>query len=218
MKRVLLLLAMAMVPVALFASEGAETNYDIVQRTVNFIIFAAILWYLLADKIKAFFANRTLGIQSELDKVQDSLKASKDRVAEAQKKLDDAKKISAEIIESAKSDIENIKQKVSTSIDTDIANLSKNLDEMIKVEISKAKKQVVAEILDELLNSENIKLSQDELVNIVKTSFGEKFCKGNNIDLHGINVKLLEEVGIRHIRISEICTKCSNEPYFSFFK
>ena len=153
MKRVLLLLAMAMVPVALFASEGAETNYDIVQRTVNFIIFAAILWYLLADKIKAFFANRTLGIQSELDKDQDSLKASKDRVAEAQKKLDDAKKISAEIIESAKSDIENIKQKVSASVDADIANLSKNLDEMIKVEISKAKKQVVAEILDELLNS-----------------------------------------------------------------
>lgn len=122
--------------------------------------------YLLT-KLKHFFANRTLGIQSELDKVQDSLKASKDRVAEAQKKLDDAKKISAEIIESAKSDIENIKQKVSASVDADIANLSKNLDEMIKVEISKAKKQVVAEILDELLNSENIKLSQDELVNIV---------------------------------------------------
>ena len=161
-----LVLGLALAPDALFASsEGAET--DIVQRTVNFLIFAGILWYLLADKIKAFFANRTLGIQSELDKVQDSLKASKDRVAEAQKKLDDAKKISAEIIESAKSDIENIKQKVSTSIDTDIANLSKNLDEMIKVEISKAKKQVVAEILDELLNSENIKLSQDELVNIV---------------------------------------------------
>ena len=58
----------------------------------------------------------------------------------------------------------------------------------------------------------------DELLNIVKASFGEKFCKGNNIDLHGINVKLLEEVGIRHIRISEICTKCSNEPYFSFRK
>ena len=58
----------------------------------------------------------------------------------------------------------------------------------------------------------------DELVNIVKASFGEKFCKGNNIDLHGINVKLLEEVGIRHIRISEICTKCSNEPYYSFRK
>jgi polyphenol oxidase len=58
----------------------------------------------------------------------------------------------------------------------------------------------------------------DELVQIVKTSFGEKFCKGRNIDLHGINVMLLEEVGIRNIRISEVCTKCSDEPFFSYRK
>lgn len=58
----------------------------------------------------------------------------------------------------------------------------------------------------------------DELLNIVKTSFGEKFCIGKNIDLQGINIKLLEEVGIRHINVSNICTKCSNEPFFSFRK
>ena len=58
----------------------------------------------------------------------------------------------------------------------------------------------------------------DELLNIVKTSFGEKFCIGKNIDLKGINIKLLEEVGIRHINVSNICTKCSNEPFFSFRK
>uniref|UniRef100_UPI0040471707 peptidoglycan editing factor PgeF n=1 Tax=Aliarcobacter sp. TaxID=2321116 RepID=UPI0040471707 len=58
----------------------------------------------------------------------------------------------------------------------------------------------------------------DELVQIVKTSFGEKFCKGRNIDLHGINVMLLEEVGIRNIRISEVCTKCSDKPFFSYRK
>ena len=44
----------------------------------------------------------------------------------------------------------------------------------------------------------------DELLNIVKTSFGEKFCIGKNIDLQGINIKLLEEVGIRHINVSNI--------------
>lgn len=43
---------LAFAPLALFASEGAET--DIIQRTVNFVIFAGILWYLLAEKIKAF--------------------------------------------------------------------------------------------------------------------------------------------------------------------
>ena len=58
----------------------------------------------------------------------------------------------------------------------------------------------------------------DELLAIVKTSFGEKYCIGKNIDLQGINIMLLEEVGIRHINVSNICTKCSNEPYFSFRK
>ncbi len=165
MKR-MLLLGLAIVPVALFANEGAVET-DIVQRTVNFIIFAGILWYLLADKIKAFFAERSLSIQAELDKVQDTLKASQDKVTDAQKKLAEAKKIATEIVEGAKADIDSVKQKVATAVDSDIANLNKNLDEMMKVETSKAKKEVVAQVLEELLSSENINLTQNELVNIV---------------------------------------------------
>ena len=165
MKR-MLLLGLAIVPVALFANEGAVET-DIVQRTVNFIIFAGILWYLLADKIKAFLANRTLSIQTELDKVQDTLKASQDKVKDAQKKLEEAKKLATEIVEGAKADIDSVKQKVATAVDSDIANLNKNLDEMMKVETSKAKKEVVAQVLEELLSSENINLTQNELVNIV---------------------------------------------------
>ena len=165
MKRILLL-GLALAPVALFASsEGAET--DIVQRTVNFLIFAGILWYLLADKIKAFFAERTSSIQAELDKVQDTLKASQDKVSDAQKKLAEAKKIATEIVEGAKADVDSVKQKVATAVDSDIENLNKNLDEMMKVEISKAKKEVVRQVLEELLSSENINLTQDELANIV---------------------------------------------------
>lgn len=166
MKRILLL-GLALAPVALFASSEGAVETDIVQRTVNFIIFAGILWYILADKIKAFFAERSLSIQAELDKVQDTLKASQDKVKDAQKKLEEAKKIATEIIEGAKADIDSVKQKVATAVDTDIANLNKNLEEMMKVETSKAKKEVVTEVLEELLSSENINLTQNELVNIV---------------------------------------------------
>lgn len=166
MKRILLL-GLALAPVAVFASSEGAVETDIVQRTVNFIIFAGILWYLLADKIKAFFAERSLSIQSELDKVQDTLKASQDKVTDAQKKLAEAKKIATEIVEGAKADVDSVKQKVATAVDSDIANLNKNLDEMMKVEISKAKKEVVTEVLEELLSSENIKLTQQELANIV---------------------------------------------------
>ena len=165
MKR-MLLLGLAIVPVALFANEGAVET-DIVQRTVNFIIFAGILWYILADKIKAFFAERSLSIQAELDKVQDTLKASQEKVKDAQKKLEEAKKLATEIVEGAKADIDSVKQKVATAVDSDIVNLNKNLEEMMKVEISKAKKEVVTEVLEELLSSENIKLTQQELANIV---------------------------------------------------
>ena len=165
MKRILLL-GLALVPVALLANEGAVET-DLVQRTVNFIIFAGILWYLLADKIKAFFAERSLSIQAELDKVQDTLKASQDKVKDAQKKLEEAKKIATEIVEGAKADVDSVKQKVATAVDSDIDNLNKNLDEMMKVEISKAKKEVVRQVLEELLSSENINLTQDELANIV---------------------------------------------------
>ena len=162
----LLLSLLALAPVALFASsEGAET--DIIQRTVNFVIFAGILWYLLADKIKAFFADRTASIQAELDKVQDTLKASQDKVDNAAKKLEEAKVLAAEIVEGAKADIDAVKQKVAASVETEIANINKNFDERIKVETSKAKRQIVSEVLDELLSSDNVALTQEELANIV---------------------------------------------------
>lgn len=55
-----------------------------------------------------------------------------------------------------------------------------------------------------------------ELANIVKESFGNQFVNGRYIDLQGINKKLLEDLGIRNITISNICTKCSNESFYSY--
>ena len=56
----------------------------------------------------------------------------------------------------------------------------------------------------------------EELVDIVKKSFGEEFCNGRFIDLQGINKLILNNIGIYNITISYTCTKCSKEPYFSF--
>lgn len=58
----------------------------------------------------------------------------------------------------------------------------------------------------------------DELLKIVETSFGKEFIEGKNINLQGINKMLLEKLGINKIEINPVCTKCSNEPYFSFRK
>jgi F-type H+-transporting ATPase subunit b len=161
----ILFFVLALSPLALFASEGGET--DILQRTVNFIIFAAILYYLLADKVKAFFADRTQSIQAELDKVQDTLKASEQKVEDAKKELEKAKKLAAEIVEGSSKDIEKIKAQVAKSVEHDIAALSRNLDEKMQIETRNAKMQIVNEVLEELLSGDNVKMTQDELANIV---------------------------------------------------
>ena len=68
---------MAMIAVVTFASEHApvaEVETDIIQRTVNFLIFAGIVYYLIAEPVKAYFTGRTQGIADELEKVQNRLK------------------------------------------------------------------------------------------------------------------------------------------------
>ena len=57
-----------------------------------------------------------------------------------------------------------------------------------------------------------------ELENIVIESYGKEFSQNRYIDLQGINVKQLNDIGIFKIEVSKVCTKCSNEPYFSYRK
>lgn len=165
-KKLITFMLVAGTPFALFAADG-ETNYDIVERTVNFVIFAAIIYYLLADRLKTFFKNRTEEIQSELNKVQEMVKESEKKVADAKKEIEEAQKIANDLVVSAKNDIDSIKSKVAVAVEQEIAYLTRNFDEKVALQTKKLKKEVVEEVLNELLSSDNIALSQQDLTNIV---------------------------------------------------
>jgi len=165
MKKILITI-LTLTPVALFAA-GGETNYDIVERTVNFFIFAAIIYYLLADRLKNFFTGRTESIQAELDKVQDMVKESQKKVSDAKLEVENAKKVAEELIASANSDIEAIKTKIEVAVEQEIAHLNKGFDDKTELEMRRVKKEVVENVLGQLLSSDNIELSQEELSNIV---------------------------------------------------
>jgi len=57
-----------------------------------------------------------------------------------------------------------------------------------------------------------------EMAKTVKNRFGEEYTNGRLIDLQGINQKQLLDLGIlsENIDISHVCTKCSNENYYSY--
>ena len=163
-KKIFSLLALA--PLALFASD-ANVETDILERTVNFLIFISIIYYLLADKIKTFLTGRTASIQSELDKVQEMLKASETKVSEAKLEIENAKKIASELVESARNDVDSIKNKIEKSVEQEIAYLSKSFDEKTALEARKVKKEVVENILNLLLSDDNIAMSQEDISNII---------------------------------------------------
>jgi len=155
-------------PFALFGSDShANVETDILERSVNFFIFVSILYYLLADKLKALFSDRTNSIRSELDKVQDLLKESEVKVSGAKLEVENAKKIANDLVAAAKSDVALIKNKIEVAVEQEIAFLSKSFDEKTNLELRKVKKEVVESILDQLLSNDNIALSQDEVANII---------------------------------------------------
>jgi len=110
MKKILLTL-LVVVPGVLFANEHQEMQTDILERTVNFFIFVAIIYYLLADKLKTFFQDRTKSIQADLEKAQELIKESDKKLATAKQEVENAKKIAEEMVSSAHNDTQKMKQK-----------------------------------------------------------------------------------------------------------
>lgn len=164
MKKMLFII-LALTPLALFASENVQT--DIIPRTVNFLIFVAIVYYILADKLKDFFKNRTASIQARLDEVQTTLEESKKRVEDAQSQVEEAKILAKELVNDANLEVDLIKSKISQTFDQEIQYLSKSFDEKLLLETKKAKIQIVNEVLEELFNSDNMEITQEELANII---------------------------------------------------
>jgi F-type H+-transporting ATPase subunit b len=164
-KKLLLILLVA--PIAIFASDSHSVNTDIVERTVNFIIFVSISYYVLADKAKDFFSSRANDIKSKLEQVKELKAKSEAKKNKAQEKFDNATQLAVQLVEDAKSDINSIKTTIEDNINHDIKQLSKSLDEKCDIETKKMKKEIVEEILEELMNDENISITQDNLSTII---------------------------------------------------
>ncbi|MCI0500607.1 MAG: F0F1 ATP synthase subunit B [Epsilonproteobacteria bacterium] len=165
MKKKWLFVIAVFLPVILFAGEDVEM--DIVPRTVNFLIFIAIVYYLLADKLKAYFEERTKSIQLQLDEVQKKLEESKKKMELARAEFENAKNIASELVRDSMADVSSIKHKVEKSYENEMTNLLKSHNDKIELETRKAKKEVVAELLDELLNDNNITITKDNLQDII---------------------------------------------------
>ncbi|MCE3037845.1 F0F1 ATP synthase subunit B [Helicobacter anatolicus] len=146
---------------SVFASMDVQlADTDFLERAINFIIFVAILWFLVAKKAKAFFAARRNKIAERLLEVQEKLKQAKKNKEQALRKLEEAKEVAAEIIANAKREAYMIAQKMEEQSSVDIENMIKNTENLMEIERKKMEKEVVSEILEEVFKESKINAAE----------------------------------------------------------
>ncbi len=110
---VLLILAGAMV---CFAAEGGgdEGNpiWTMIWRIFNFLILMALLWKLLADKMKGFFGDRRVEIARMIEDADKAKADAEKQYAEYQQKLGNVDKDIQEIKDAIMGELEGEKQRI----------------------------------------------------------------------------------------------------------
>ncbi len=150
------------------AATAPISESDFFYRVINAAIFVGILYYLIADIVKNFFKNRSQEIAQRLEEVNKKLQASKQAKKDAQVALDQSKTRATQIVESAKKECQLISKKYEQQAEQDIINLQKAHEEKMKLERSKITKEVVKEIMEELLDQDIAGIDQEKFVKLVQ--------------------------------------------------
>ncbi len=149
------------------ASGGGEGSTDIVQRTVNFLIFAGILYYLLATPVKNFFAGRSKDIATELERVQEKLRESKRAKENALQKIEEADKFAQELMESSKKENKILNETIMRQCDADIENIQKQSSALMELEQRKMVRGVVDSVMSDLLSDESGSFDKDAMAQLI---------------------------------------------------
>jgi len=177
MKKIILL-SLLILPAILLASgdvEGEASRYliqtgresDYFPRVINFTIFAALLYYLIANPIKDFFKARSEGVATQLNEIEEKLQAAKDEKKEAQARLKANEKRAEEILSDAKTEAKILAKKIATSSENELALLEKQLEEKMTFEERKSAREAIDEVLSENITTDDINLDETKVVDII---------------------------------------------------
>ena len=166
MSRILLLVMM--ISTYALASGGAEGGgTDIVQRTVNFILFFGLIWYLVAEPVKNFFADRSQGIADELQKVQDKLNESVTLKKDALAKISEAEKFAEDLVAISKKENKVLNDNIMLQCEADLEIITKQNATLMEFEQRKMVRNVVEDVLNEVLSQSSENFDKEAMANVI---------------------------------------------------
>ena len=165
MSRILVL--MLSISTIALASDAEHAGTDIVQRTVNFLLFAGLIWFLIAEPVKNYFASRSQGIADELKKVQDKLNETITLKKDALAKISEAEKFAEELAVSSKKENKIINDNMMVQCDAELETLTKQQASASEFAQRKMVRSVVEEIIDEVLTQSSDSFDKEAMANVI---------------------------------------------------
>ena len=165
MSRILVLTLM--ISTYAFASGAEHGETDIVQRTVNFLLFAGLVWYLVGEPIKNYFSARSEAISDELKKVQDRLDESIALKKEALAKISDSEKFAEDLAVTSKKENKIINDSIMAQCNLDVEALSKQHASLKEFEQRKMVRSVVEDVLNETLSQSSENFDREAMANVI---------------------------------------------------
>ncbi|MDR2904895.1 MAG: hypothetical protein LBU73_02970 [Helicobacteraceae bacterium] len=155
-----------LLPIAAFGAGGGET--DLFWRSINFLIFAALVYWLFSGFVKKFLGERSQGIAQAFERAQDKAKEARSAKEKAKGAFDGARSQADGIIKAAKSEGEALAARIADRAEDEIKVLHKLKEEQMTVAENKMTRAVVSQTLGEILSSEDILNNQDAIVEKLK--------------------------------------------------
>ena len=166
MSRILVLILMIST-YALASETLSDGSTDIVQRSVNFVIFVGLIWYLVAEPVKNYFASRSKNIADDLKRVQEKLNESITLKKDALSKISDAEKYAENLKVASKKENKIINDNIMLQCDNDLEVVSKQHTALMEFEQRRMVRDTVEEIIKETLSQSSESFDKKAMANVL---------------------------------------------------
>jgi F-type H+-transporting ATPase subunit b len=150
-----------------FASSAEHADTDIIQRTVNFLLFAGVIWYLVAEPVKSYFQARSQGVADELKKVQDKLNETIALKKDALARISEAEKFAESLVVSSKKENKIINDNIMMQCESELENLVKQNASLKEFEQRRMVRTVVEDVLSEVLAQTNDSFDKEAMADVI---------------------------------------------------
>ncbi|MGM9995898.1 MAG: F0F1 ATP synthase subunit B [Campylobacter sp.] len=155
-------------PLLAFGAKDAAPDYDIVARTINFVIFAGILYYFIKNPIKNAYKGRIEAIEKKMTQSRNKILEAQRKEEEARAKAEKMKVQAAEFIENGKVEAKLLKEKIERDAEAAIKILNDSFAEQKEFARRDSVRKTVASVLDNAFSDKDIAVSEQALVDIIK--------------------------------------------------